>query len=689
MIMLHKNIFFTYGLSVLLISFIPSYLLAQKPYSKKPNIIFILADDMGYGDIGAFYQNLRREAANRSEPWMYTPHLDKLASSGAMLTNHYCGAPVCAPSRATLLSGLSQAQANVRNNQFDKAIADDYTLGNILQKAGYTTGIIGKWGLQGEGLSPHWVAHPLKRGFDYFYGYIKHQDGHEHYPKEWLYRKKAQVWENYTNVTGNLDKCYTGDLFTAVAKKWIKEANVKSKTKPFFLYLAYDIPHAVLELPTQAYPAGGGLTGGMQWIGTPGNMITTASGEPDTWIDAQYNNATWDDDKNNATPEVPWPETYKRYATCISRIDNAVGDLMKLLKDIGIAENTFVVFTSDNGPSKESYLPKKFALYEPDFFKSFGPFDGIKRDVWEGGIRVPAIAVWPRKIRAGSTITNLSAFYDWVPTFANAADLPAPAFSDGNSMLPLLTGQIKKQDRTVYVEYFEEGKTPDFESFDKTHRNRRRNQMQMYRKNDTLAVRYNIKSAADDFEIYDIVNDPGQKRNLALGYDLKLLQIKIKQTVLQIRRTDSSSPRPYDSSYIPATETGDKNIKWRFYNGRFPWMPTIENLTASKNGNATSISGFSLKFASDGMLYMEGFINAPVDGIYIFSLKSNTSIIMKLHEANMFNTDFKTNKTEQKNSVMLAAGWHPFRLYYNCKKGMVPAIEIAWSKADGSKRLTL
>ena len=374
---------------------------------KKPNIIFILTDDMGYGDVGVFFQNQRREANKRNEPWEVSPYLDKMANGGAML-NQYCAAPVCAPSRASLILGQSQGHANVRDNQFDKAIDDNYTLGNVMQMAGYSTAAIGKWGLQGDprwdkdGAS--WPAKPGNRGFDYFFGYMRHSDGHEHYPKEGLYAGKKEVYENNKEVSQEMDKCYTGDLWTAAAKNYIiKHENGKDKSKPFFMYLAYDLPHAVLELPTQAYPKGFGLHGGIQWTGTPGHMINTASGTPDSWVDPEYSHKTYDDDSNPSTPEVPWPDTYKRYATVNKRIDNMVEDVLVLLKDLGIADNTLVVFTSDNGPSKESYLPKSFVPNDPDFFDSFGPFDGIKRDVWEGGVREPTIAYWPGQIHPGNT----------------------------------------------------------------------------------------------------------------------------------------------------------------------------------------------------------------------------------------------------------------------------------------------
>jgi len=193
-----------------------------------------------------------------------------MAANGATMPQHYCAAPVSAPSRASIMLGVSQGHANVRDNEFDKALEDNYTVGNVLQKAGYTTAAIGKWGLQGQGKTSNWPAHPLNRGFDYYYGYMRHGDGHEHYPKEGVYKGVKEVWENRSEVSKDLDKCYTADLWTAVAKRWIVDHEKgKDANKPFFMYLAYDTPHAVLELPTQAYPEGGGLKGGCNGWGHP------------------------------------------------------------------------------------------------------------------------------------------------------------------------------------------------------------------------------------------------------------------------------------------------------------------------------------------------------------------------------------------------------------------------------------
>jgi arylsulfatase A-like enzyme len=400
----------------------------------KPNIIFILCDDLGFGDVGVFYQNQRAAQHDRSVPFFRTPNIDSLAQEGVMLAQHYSGAPVCAPSRASLLTGLTQGNCNVRDNQFDKALADGWTIGSVLQQAGYATAAIGKWGLQGGGEAGKnakpdrpdaekqadyatWDAYPTRRGFDYYFGYVRHQDGHFHYPKE----DGREVWENDREVSAGLDLCYTTDLFTARAKKWIIDHQKGQPGQPFFLFLAYDTPHAKLQVPPCAYPLGGGLNGGVQWAGKPGAMINTATGKMDSWMYPEIATATWDNDKNPATPEVAWPDVQKRYATDVCRIDDCVGDLLQLLKDLKIDDRTLVVFTSDNGPSIESYLPNE--PFAPTFFRGFGPFDGIKRDTWEGGMREPTIARWPGVIPAGRKAGEPSGQWDWMNTFASAAGL--------------------------------------------------------------------------------------------------------------------------------------------------------------------------------------------------------------------------------------------------------------------------
>lgn len=676
-----KNFRFTLALSIV-ISF-PAYISGQntkqqeKP--KQPNIIFILTDDLGYGDLGVFFQNQRKKANDRSEPWTSTPNIDRLAASGALLPQHYCAAPVCAPARASLLLGRHQGHANVRDNQFDKALDNNHTIASVLHKAGYTTSTFGKWGLQGAGNGPDWPAHPLNRGFDYYMGMIRHADGHEHYPKEGVYRGAKQVWENRTNIADKLDKCYTADLWTAATKKWIVDfEKEKSSAKPFFIYLAYETPHAVIELPTQAYPVGGGLKGGMQWLGEAGHMINTASGKVDSYFHPDYANATYDNDKNKLTPEVPWPDVYKRYATAVRRIDDGVGDLMQLLKDLKIDNNTLVIFSSDNGPSIESYLKEAYA---PTFFNSFGPFDGIKRDVWEGGVRVPTFAAWPGHIPAGRIVHTPSGVHDWLPTFADAAGVPAPANTDGVSLLPSLTGVGKQRNSVIYIEYAQNQSTPNFSEFVPQHRNRKRNQMQMIRFGDTLGVRYDVKSGKDNFEIYNVAKDPQEIKNLASKPGMAVVQNKMKEKVLQVRIPDTSAPRPYDKDLVAAvanikTEAG---IRWNAYYGNFPWLPNVATLTVSETGLAPEPIGNVSKRANNGVLFFEGYLKIPVDGDYTFSIKADAGALLRIHDATVIDADFGyVSESEKSGTIRLQAGLHPFRLYYSLKTGTKPSLDLEW-----------
>ncbi|MGJ5642374.1 sulfatase-like hydrolase/transferase [Formosa sp. S-31] len=656
--------------------------------NSKPNIIFILTDDLGYGDIGVFFQNERQLKADTTEPWTSTPNLDNMGHQGAMLTNHYVAAPVCAPSRASLLSGLSQGHANVRNNQFDKALANNYTIGNVLQIAGYTTAVIGKWGLQGDiRYSKHgdsWPGHPINRGFDYFYGYMRHTDGHEHYPNEGIYRGTKSVYENTTEIKNGLDKCYTGDLWTAAAKHWIT-TQVREVQKPFFLFLSYDTPHAVLELPTQAYPKSGGLQGGIQWIGKPGNMINTASGEVDSYVHTDYENATYNHDKVKSTPEIAWPETYKRYATAVRRIDDAMGDLTQLLKDLNIEDNTLVVFTSDNGPSRESYLPKGYTANSPEFFDSFGPFDGIKRDILEGGMRVPTIVKWPETIPENVKITTPNIAYDWLATFADAAGFSPPANTDGVSLLPGLTGKGLQRESVIYSEYDVNGTTPDYKDFYEGNRKRTRNQMQLIRKGDYLGLRYDIQDTKSDFEIYNIRKDTHETNNLAIGGGVEDIQLWMKDRVLQIRRPDSAAPRPYDTTLIPAVIRTRlrKGLNYKTYTGFFNWLPKTELLIPKAAGVLKSTTPIKLKKKKHDVFLLEGYIQVPEDGSYTLTCNSTGKFIVKIHDALVIDADYNyTPRKEQSANIHLKHGLHPIKIYLNNPEQQNKPLQLKWSKAE-------
>jgi arylsulfatase A-like enzyme len=669
----------TFGAGLLCALAVPTLSLAAPP--SRPNIVFILADDQGFGDVGVLFQNQRASNNNRGKPWHATPQLDRMAAEGIQLRHYYCPASVCAPSRASLLLGVHQGHANVRDNQFDKALENNHTLATVLRQAGYMTACIGKWGLQGPGTNAAaWPAYPTKRGFDYFLGYVRHKDGHEHYPKEGLYDGAKEVWEMNSEISSGLDKCYTADLFTARAKKLIRDQHSAHPAQPFFLYLAFDTPHAVQEFPTQAFPAGGGAKGGLQWLGTPGHIINTAGGTVDSYCHPDYANATYDHDGNAATPEIPWPEVYKRYATAVRRVDDCVGDLLQLLKDLDLDRNTLVVFSSDNGPSIESYLRENLAA---NFFDSFGPFDGIKRDLWEGGLRVPALVRWPGHIPPGGVSAQPSQAHDWLPTFAELAGVPAPARSDGVSLLPTLLGTGQQRSSTIYSEYYFKGApTPNYSVFQAAHRKRTRNQMQVIRLGDLLGVRYNIASHADDFEIYNVVADPQEGTNLAPGPRYAALQQQMKDTVLQVRRPDSTAPRPYDTNLVPAVARAKttSGVEWRAYTGSFPWVPELTALSASSRG-ATNLPTLDVRPRDTNLaLLFTGYLNIPAEGEFTFSLTADTGALLRLHEATVIDADYGyEGGTEARGTIRLQAGLHPFRLYYARRARGSLALSLQWS----------
>ena len=348
----------------------------------------------------------------------------------------------------------------------------------------------------------------------------------------------------------------------------------------------------------------------------------------------EYRDATWDNDHNPATSEVPWPDVYKRYATDVRRIDDAVADIGQLLKDLKIDGDTLVIFTSDNGPSIESYLPNR--PLKANFFESYGIFDGIKRDCLEGGVRVPTLARWPGHIPAGKIVAQPSIAYDWMRTFAEVAGMPAPARADGVSLLPELTGQGIQQDRGyLYVEYFNDGKTPSYVDFTPNNRGRVRNQMQAIRIGDYVGLRYDIKSQADPFEIYKVTVDPKEATNLASG--MTSLEQQMKTLSLQVRRPDSDAPRPYDNELVPASPVAAvvNGLQWKAYEGNYPWVPDLETLPSVASGTADAPDLQKRSRDNDiGMLFT-GYLNIPKDGSYTFYLTTDSGVrcCEKIHDA--------------------------------------------------------
>lgn len=354
----------------------------------KPNVIFILADDLGYGGLGCYGQQK-----------VPTPNLDRLAGEGLRFTDFYAGSTVCAPSRCSLVTGKHIGHAWVRGNDRVPLRPEDVTLAEIFKQAGYTTGLVGKWGL-GE---PDTTGIPNRQGFDYFFGYLNQKHAHDYYPT-YLWRNQEQV-----ELTGNLNNRrqeYSHDLFTREALGFID----KNKSEPFFLYLAYTIPHANNE---RQHSEGKGME------------------VPDFGPYA---------DKD-------WTQGQKGHAAMIHRLDRDIGRLMSRLAELGIDRDTLVMFSSDNGPHKEGG-------YDPEFFDSNGPLRGIKRDLYEGGIRVPTIARWPGRIQPAVSSEPL-AFWDVLPTLAEIVGVEPPKDIDGISFLPTLLGKTQKGHEHLYWEFHE------------------------------------------------------------------------------------------------------------------------------------------------------------------------------------------------------------------------------------------
>jgi len=396
---------------------------------RMPNILFILADDLGYGDLGCYGQEQ-----------ILTPSIDRLAAEGMRFTQAYSGSTVCAPSRCSLLTGKHTGHATVRGNMKPELglRPDEITAPSLLKAAGYETALFGKWGLGGPGTG----SVPNTRGFDSFFGFLDQQHAHNSYPEH--------LWENQDEVflTGNWffrRQQYVNDLFTERALGFLK----RQRQKPFFLCLTYTVPHANNEL--------GAFNG---------NGMEVPS-------DAPYSGRDW-------------PVLEKNFAAMITRMDTDIGKILTLLKQLGHEEDTIVFFTSDNGPHREGG-------HNPEFFHSSGPLRGLKRDLYEGGIRVPSIVRWPGKIAARQVNDSPWAFWDFLPTVAELAGQKPPAGLDGISIVPALQGKALKPRAHFYWEFHEGG----------FH--------QAVRQGDWKLVRQGGKAP----ELYDLARDPSERNNLA------------------------------------------------------------------------------------------------------------------------------------------------------------------------------
>lgn len=371
--------------AVLLVATIQSALPAP------PNVIHILADDLGYGDLGCYGQKL-----------IQTPRLDQMARQGMNFTQHYAGAPSCHPSRCVLFTGKHTGHARIRGNSKLPLREEDKTITQMFKQAGYVTGVVGKWAL---GLEDSTGA-PWKKGVDDFLGYLDQKHAHTYYPDYlWKNGRRLEIPENANRQRA----VYSHDLFAKEALDFIR----RYKDRPFFFYAALTIPHAEVAVPADS--------------------LNEYKGK-------------WPEPKKFEGSETYCPQDQPRAvrAAMITRMDRDIGRILDLLDELQLADNTLVLFTSDNGPITAGGQ-------DPDFFNSTGPLRGLKFSLYEGGIRVPFIARWPGKIQPGRVSHHISDFADMFPTYAELIGVPPAPDVDGVSFLPTLLGESAQQKQRSHL----------------------------------------------------------------------------------------------------------------------------------------------------------------------------------------------------------------------------------------------
>jgi arylsulfatase A len=448
-------------------------LAAQRP--APPNILLIQADDLGYGDLSAYGQS-------RFE----TPALDRMAREGIRFTQYYAGSTVCAPSRCALMTGLHTGHAWIRGNGEVPLRDDDVTVAEVLKTVGYRTAVIGKWGL---GI-PGTPGQPDRQGFEYSFGFLDHRHAHRQYTDH--------LWRNGERVSTDLDDTYVNDLFTQEAMAFIG----REDRRPFFVYLNYTVPHAELRAPEDSIAPFRGRFPEKPFENKKADAAPSGSGFD--------------------TPTLGYrsqPAPLAAFAGMITRMDRDIGRLLDLLPAQGLERQTLVLFISDNGPHREGGA-------DPAFFMSSAGLRGIKRDLYEGGIRVPMIARWPGTIPAGRVSDQAWAHWDVLPTLAELAGATPPAAIDGISMTQALRGEQPTSHPTFYWEFHERG----FQ--------------QAVRMGNWKAVRL---ASGKPLELYDLVTDPHEARDVATSHPDVVASI---EGYLRTARTESarwpvaSAPQP-------------------------------------------------------------------------------------------------------------------------------------------------
>ena len=718
---------------------------------KRPNVILVLCDDLGWGDLGQFWQN-QRAAANQIH--IDTPNLDAAIQRGVMMTNAYTTAPVCAPARASMVTGKHQGHCNLRDNRFDCPIATDLTIGSVMKAAGYATWHIGKWGIGGgyesQGPQPR-RAMACDAGFDYSYGYPGHGHGHSFYRwggdghYDWRTNKNGSPcienisadiygdatlrarysalsagangmdFERDTDVGATYYRrliaddearfCYDTDLFTAKIKQLIKTHQDAKASEPFFCYACYTTVHGAssrqtqgdpklakrddFHVPGKAYPAqdaadvvwGGGVTWEKDANGyLPFKEGVEGNNTSNTYIHPDY--AGYDS------------ESKRRYATNVRRLDEALGDLLNFLKVRGLAEDTLFIFTSDNGPAGE-YLSPWGLNWVEDAFDSNGPYKGMKRWCYEGGLREPTFAVWPGVIPAQTgaprRIDHPFQFPAWMATLADVAGLPQPAHCDGVSLLPVLTDSGTQLSARIYAEYQDGGSGYGY-GFE-----------QMVRDGDYVLIRN--KGATGPVELYDVVKDPSQENNLAEKPEYAARVNRMRDLLVQCRIPIAKVPEAcgaegayavwnggdaYVTASHPAGPTphGVDNLAmpaWPltgvhpqpevrlYFEGAdtWPWVPNFRTMIPEvvfPMEPAEKIRAQVPENRACG-LAMRGYIDLPVAQAVTFKAVGAGGCQLWLHEAHIFEYEAGDCVQGRATTYKLAAGRHPFRLYLTTKNG--------------------
>ena len=444
--------------SSLILMFTSFGVVSAKP-DQPTNVIYILADDLGKGDLGCYGQKKLK-----------TPNIDRLALEGMKFSSHYSGNTVCSPSRAVLMTGQHPGHVHCRGNGQEPTLALDpkmVTLPRIFKNAGYATGAFGKWGLGHTNEAG--PQNPMTHGFDHFSGWKSQMIAHTYYPTSIVRDGKEMPLESGT---------FIHDLIMEDAFSFIK-SSVKQK-KPFFCYIPTAVPHAAMHAPKELH---------------------------DKWRKV-YPEFDGRIGKYGAGPGEPCPDVKNPiagYAAMMENFDNQIGELLGLVTKLGIDENTLILFTSDNGTHREGG-------HDPNFWDSNGPLRGIKRDLYEGGINAPFLALWPSQIKPGSKSDHISAFWDVVATMADLTDQPTPKQSDGISFLPTLTGTEQKKHDYLYFEH------PQTKDHDKA--------VRLGKWKGVLRGWKKWKNRTGNIELFDLSKDPGESKNLADSHPEIVSKIK-------------------------------------------------------------------------------------------------------------------------------------------------------------------